>query len=109
MFLAVLFAVAITITISRQSYTTRWFQQSAVTDFLGEWSMSIYVIHLPIRNLLYKFCETPYELYRLKYIYGALVIAVSLALLFFARYIKRTAPKIAAGVRSSFVNEGVNP
>ena len=109
MFLAVLFSIAITITISQQSYTVQWFKQSKITNFLGEWSITVYVIHQPINILLYRYFETPYEFYRIKFIYGALVIAVSLAFLYLARWITHITPKITAKMRSVLINNETDP
>lgn len=100
---AVLFAMSTAISVSQSSYTVC---NNSITDFLGEWSMSIYISHMPIRDLCYSFFESPYEFYKIKYIYGILVIIVSLVFLFFARWIISAAPKSIAKVKNFFVNEG---
>lgn len=105
MFLALLFTIAITITLSHQGYTAKWFRQNKVTDFLGEWSMAIYVIHKSVGIFLYKFYESPYEYYRLKYIYGVLVVFASLVILYLARWINHTAPRVAEKARSIFIDD----
>lgn len=107
--LAAVFAVAIVITLSQRSYSMQWFRQSTITNFLGEWSMTIYLTHFPIKDWLYKYFESPYDFYKMKYVYGILVILVSLALLYFARWIIRVAPKVTAKMRSVLVDEGTNP
>lgn len=109
LFCALLFAAAVTITISGQSYTARCFKQSKVTNFLGEWSMTIYVVHMTINILLYRYFESPYEYYRqMKYIYGLLVILVSIAFLYLARWINYVAPKAALQARSIFIGDDAN-
>lgn len=109
MFLALLFAFSIMITLSQQGYTAKWFRQNKVTDFLGEWSMTIYVVHKAIGIFLYKFYESPYEYYRQKYIFGVLVILVSLAALYLARWINHIAPIIVTKARSIFIDEAGTP
>lgn len=109
MFLALLFTLSIIITLSQQGYTAKWFKQNKITDFLGEWSMTIYVVHKAIGIFLYKFYESPYEYYRQKYIFGVLVILVSLAALYLARWINHIAPIIVTKARSIFIDEAGTP
>lgn len=109
MFIALLFTIAIMITLSQQGYTAQWFKQSRVTSFLGEWSVTIYVIHVSISTFLYKFYESPYEFYKVKYVYGVLVILASLVILYLARWINHTAPKIAIKIRSILIDEERDP
>jgi len=109
MFLALLFAAAVAITLSQQSYTAKWFRKNRFTSFLGEWSVTIYVTHHLVMDLLYRYFETPYEFYRIKFIYGALVVTVSLMLLYFARWLTHTAPKVTAKMRSVLINNEPDP
>lgn len=110
LFCALLFVIAITITLSRQSYTATLFSgKNAVTSFLGEWSMSIYITHIPIRNLMYRLFDSPYEFYRTKYVYGAIVIVVSLVFLYLGRWVTKSVPVFSKKLRSAFIEHEIDP
>lgn len=110
LFCALLFVIAITITLSRQSYTAALFSgKNAITSFLGEWSMSIYITHIPIRNLMYRHYDSPYDFYRTKYVYGAIVIVVSLAFLYLGRWLTKSVPVFFEKLRSAFVEHEIDP
>lgn len=106
MLCALLFALATAITLSRKSYTAEWFSGkhiSSISRFLGEWSMAIYISHMPIQQFLFRYFETPYEFYRIKYVYGIVIIIVSLMFLFLGRWINHVTPKISEKLRSIFI------
>lgn len=104
-----LFAVSIVISLSNQSFTAQWFNCNSkkITDFLGEWSMTIYVTHVPIRDLFYKYFESPYVFYNTKYIYGIVVIITSIAFLYLGRWLNHVSPKVALAMKKAFIADEV--
>ena len=53
-----LFIIAIAITLSNRSYSANLFKQSKITNWLGELSMSIYLIHIPIKFAFLIICKS---------------------------------------------------
>lgn len=109
LFCILLFGVSIAISLSNQSLTAQWFNRNSkrVTGFLGEWSMTIYVTHVPIRDFFYKYFESPYDFYSTKYLYGIVVAITSIAFLYFGRWINHVSPKVALAMKKTFIADEV--
>lgn len=76
-----LYAIAISITLSSCSYSAVLFKQSKITDWLGEFSMSIYLIHIPVRFAFLSVCNNDSD--KLLELFVPYVIAVFAASIVF--------------------------
>lgn len=98
-FETMLFAVAITITLSGKSYLADWLKQTKLTDFLGKWSMAIYIIHSPIIQFFREKYQEPDIVYSHKYTICLLVVIASLATMAFGKLIIWVGMQIHSSVR----------
>lgn len=103
-FATLLFAVAITIALSGQSYSADWFRQTNLTNFLGEWSMTIYIIHAPIIDFFRaRFPGKPDDVYSRKYIICLLVACASLVLMYIGKWLPHMWNQTVASLKQRIV------
>lgn len=69
-----IFFFAVAITMSGNCYSNRIFSHSKITDYLGEMSLGLYLTHYPIYRMFKSVWIEPYEMFRHKLLYGAVVL-----------------------------------
>lgn len=99
-FSTLLFALALCITVSGRSSLANLFKQNRVTNFLGKWSMGIYIMHMPV---LYAFrgLYTDFDdYYRQKYVICFFVCVASLLTIYLGKHLERVGIRLNSSLKS---------
>lgn len=100
-FVTLLMLLAITIALSGHSYLCAVLNRTKFADFLGEWSMSVFLIHAPVIQLFrWKYDMSGWGYRKLIPLF-AVTLAASLIHFWLTRWLVRALPKLGAKLRKS--------